>query len=195
VNSESDHRIIASGRFLRLVNREGWEFVERANATGVVAIVAVTDNGRLLLTEQYREPVRCRVADLPAGLAGDVAGEQDEDFAAAAQRELQEEVGYAAESMRYLFRGPSSAGLTSEVITFYRAGGLRRVGPGGGDASEDIQVHEVPLDEFDDWVAAALQRGVTIDPKVLAGLYFAGYVYREPPNETSRGADPEPRAR
>lgn len=182
MNSDCDKQnkqIVAAGRFLRLVSCDGWEYVERANATGVVAIVAVTDEGRLLLTEQYRKPVDCRVADLPAGLAGDVAGEADEDLAEAAQRELQEEVGYAAESMRYLFRGPSSAGLTSEVITFYRASGLRRVGPGGGDASEDILVHEVPLDEFDDWVAAAVQRGVAIDPKVLAGLYFAGYCYRE----------------
>jgi len=179
VGANNADQVLGDGRFLRLVRRDGWEFVERANAAGVVAVVAVTDERKFLLTEQYRAPVGCRVADLPAGLAGDVDGQSDEDFAEAARRELVEEVGYEAESFRFLFRGPSSAGLTSEVVTFFRARGLRRIGPGGGDDSEAITVHEVPLDDFDAWTTAAIQRGVMIDPKILAGLYFAGCLYHD----------------
>lgn len=169
-----DDPVLARGRFLKLVQRDGWEYVERANATGVVAVVAVTEGGKLLVTEQYRLPVNRRVVDLPAGLAGDVGGSEDEDMAAAAQRELEEEVGYRAESMQFLFRGPSSAGLTSEVITFFNATGLTRVSDGGGDDSEDIEVLEIPLDDFDEWAKAKQEAGVFIDPKILAGLYFAG---------------------
>jgi len=172
--------IISEGAHLRLVKRDGWEYAERTRSSGVVAIVAVTDDRRLVVIEQYRIPVRCRVVDLPAGLAGDVGGLEDERLSAAAFRELEEETGYTAENLRYLFRGPSSAGLTSEMITFYRAEGLHKVGPGGGDDSEDIAVHEVPLAEFHTWIAARLKRGVAIDPKILAGLYFAGCLYSGP---------------
>ncbi len=65
-----------SGRFLNLVRRGKWEFVERHSATGVVGIVAVTDEGRLLLVEQFRPPLQKQVIELPAGLAGDIAGEE-----------------------------------------------------------------------------------------------------------------------
>ena len=69
--------------------------------------------------------------------------------------------------------------MTSEIVTFYRAGGLRKISSGGGDETEDIVVHEVPLDDFDEWTAAALERGAMIDPKILIGLYFAGRLFHE----------------
>ena len=69
--------------------------------------------------------------------------------------------------------GPSSAGLASEVYALFLARDLRRIGAGGGDSSEDIQVHLVPIDEADAWLAAKRQSGVMVDPKVYAGLYFA----------------------
>ncbi len=171
--------VLAEGRFLRLLSLHGWEYVERANATGVVAIVAVTDDGNLIVTEQFRPPVGQRVVDLPAGLAGDIDGQETEHFAGAAQRELIEEVGYQAAGMRYLFRGPSSAGLTSEVITFFRAVGLRKVGDGGGDDSEEITVHEIPLPDAPAWIQDRERRGIAIDPKIIAGLYFAGLQFSE----------------
>lgn len=144
--------------------------MERTVASGVVVIVAVTDEGRLVLTEQYRIPVERSVIELPAGLAGD--GEAGETLIAAAHRELLEETGYEATAMGRLADGPSSAGLTSEVVTFMRASGLRRVGPGGGDADEAITVHEVLLDEVGAWLDAMTRRGYLVDPKVYAGLYL-----------------------
>lgn len=180
MTSDAHDRIIAEGTHLRLVCRQGWEFVERSNSTGVVAIVAVTDEGELLLTEQFRKPVGCRVVDLPAGLAGDMAGLETERMSAAAHRELEEEVGYRAGEMRFVFRGPSSAGLTSEVITFFRAYGLQKVAEGGGDETEDIQVHAVPLEGIEEWLTAKMRGGVAIDPKIIAGMYFSGCIYCEP---------------
>lgn len=172
-----DIEIIASGRFLRLVQRGGWEFVERSNAVGVVVIVAVTDEGELVLTEQFRKPVGKTVIDLPAGLAGDIVGEEGEAFEIAARRELLEETGFEATKMRYLSEGPSSAGMSSEIVTFFRAEGLRKVAEGGGDDTEDITVHLVSIDQIDAWLAARMDEGMAIDPKLFAGLYFASRQY------------------
>ncbi|HEX4000846.1 MAG TPA: hypothetical protein VHX65_20025, partial [Pirellulales bacterium] len=65
-------KTLASGKYLRLLAQAHWEFAERVNATGAVVIVAMTDERKLLLVEQYRIPVGCRVIELPAGLVGDV---------------------------------------------------------------------------------------------------------------------------
>lgn len=53
-----------------------------------------------------------------------------------------------------------------------RAHGLRKVSDGGGDPSEDIVVHEVPLDGVASWLHARMAEGYSIDPKLYAGLYF-----------------------
>ncbi len=164
-------RVLGEGRFLRLVVTDDWEYAERKNVTGIVTIAAAID-GRILLVEQYRPPLRANVIELPAGLAGDVPGSADEGLERAARRELEEETGYRAATFERLFEGPLSAGMTTEVVTFYRASGLEKVGDGGGDGSENITVHEVPLTEAGTWLARQAEAGKLVDPKVYAGLYL-----------------------
>ncbi len=120
-------RVLGAGRWLRLVDVDGWEFVERVKATGVVAIVAVTPACELILTEQFRRSVNRRVIDLPAGLSGD--GPESEELVTAARRELIEETGYEARRLKLLAHAPTSPGLTTEVVTFFRAAGLKKVAP------------------------------------------------------------------
>jgi len=67
---------------------------------------------------------------------------------------------------------PSSAGMSDEIISFVLAEDLHRVGPGGGDESESIVVHTVPLSGVDDWLMAQLENGKTLDPKVYSALYW-----------------------
>jgi ADP-ribose pyrophosphatase len=165
--------VLHQGRFISLVKRGRWEYAERVNATGAAVVVAVTDDGKLLLTEQFRIPLGKPVIELPAGIVGDVAGEEHEIIAVAARRELLEETGYEAREMRELFTGPTSAGLTSEQVTLFLASGLRRVSAGGGKGEEQIQVHEIPLAEVHDWLFRRVAEGVPVDPKVFAGIYFA----------------------
>jgi ADP-ribose pyrophosphatase len=165
-------QILAEGRFVRLMSYGGWEWAERTNASAAVVVVAVTEKRQLLLVEQYRIPLGRRVIELPAGLVGDRAESKEEDWAEAARRELLEETGYEAVSIDYLADGPSSAGLTNEVFTLLLAMNVRQVGPGGGDETEDIQVHAVPIDQVDAWLASRRNEGHMIDPKVYAGLYF-----------------------
>ena len=161
-----------SGRFLGLKEHDGWEYAFRTNASGVVVLVPVTDAGELVLVEQYRNPVQSRVMELPAGLVGD-HGDFEEDFKTAAQRELLEETGFSAATLDELLTSPSTPGMSDEIITIYYASGLERVGPGGGDANEDITVHLVPLDNAPQWLEAKRAEGIMLDPKIFAGLFWA----------------------
>ncbi len=165
--------LLGEGHYLRLWNRGGWEYVERHNVRGIVAIIAITDDRRLLLVEQHRAALNQRVIELPAGLVGDHPGQEQEDFALAAQRELLEETGYAAGCMDFIFDGPLSSGLSSAHMTYYRARALKQVHAGGGDATEDILVHAVPLAKADDWLAAQRARGLLVDPRLYVALYLA----------------------
>jgi ADP-ribose pyrophosphatase len=163
-------KILAEGRHARLVSVDGWEYVQRTGNSGIVVVIAVTQQNKLLLVEQFRKPVGGPVIELPAGLAGDIVGQEDEDLSQAAQRELEEETGYTGERFDFVMQGPVSAGLTDEIISIYRATNVRRIGPGGGDESENIEVHEVPLDEVKEWLLQKNRSGVLVDPKVFAAL-------------------------
>ena len=166
-------RVIGEGRFARFVDRDGWEYVERKNVTGIVAIVAVTDDERVVLVEQYRPAVEKRVLEIPAGLAGDSSELVGEPLVEAARRELLEEAGYEAETWEELGEATPSAGILTEVITMFRASGLRRVSEGGGDDAEEIQVHLPPLETVGEFLADRVRAGAVIDMKVWAALWLA----------------------
>lgn len=166
--------VLAEGRYLRLVKRGRWEFADRNNASGAVVILAVTDDDRIVLVEQFRVPLGKPVIELPAGLVGDTPGEPDDDYVTTAYRELLEETGYQAREMEILTQGPTSPGLSTEVVTILRARGLTKVHAGGGIGHEQITVHEPLLAEAHAWLQARSAAGVPVDPKVFAGLYFAG---------------------
>jgi ADP-ribose pyrophosphatase len=170
-----DKRITWSGQFINMAKRGRWEFADRvANIKGIVAMIAITDDRRLVLVEQERPPVNGPVIELPAGLAGDLADDPDEPLIDTARRELLEETGYEAKHWRHVFRGAPSAGTSSEIMDFYLATGLNKIGPGGGVGSENIKVHEVDLDDLSSWLEdQQSQRQVIIDAKIYAALPFA----------------------
>ena len=159
------------GRFLRLLDKDGWEYASRSNATGVVVLLAVTDQDELVLVEQFRPPVGSTVIELPAGLVGDL-DDREESVLDAAERELLEETGYRAGHVSILMSCPSSAGMSDEIVTFILAKKLRKVAAGGGDSSENITVHVVPRAGVSDWIAAKQAKGVPVDPKIFSALYW-----------------------
>lgn len=163
--------ILGEGKWLRLVREGRWEFVQRVNTTGIVVLIAVTDADELLCVEQHRPAVGARVIDVPAGLVGDMGAETLEEAAA---RELVEETGYAAGRFERLATATPSPGLSAEVVDFLRAHDVRKVGPGGGDDTEDLVAHAVPLAGIDAWIGRMEAEGALVDAKLYASLYLLG---------------------
>jgi len=164
---------LCEGKYLRLVKRGHWEYAERTNAGSAVIVIALTPEQKLLFVEQFRIPMNAPTIEMPAGLVGDLdAADTVEE---AAKRELLEETGWRAEEVRVLMVGPTSSGMSNELIAFVRARGLTRVHAGGGDETEDITVHEVPVDEAPRWLAAKMAAGYSMDPKLWAGLWLLNH--------------------
>jgi ADP-ribose pyrophosphatase len=125
--------VIYRGKFFEYVSRGKWEYVRRPNAAGGVAvIIPVTKDNELLLVEQYRAPLASTVLELPAGLVGDkdIETGDHETLLAGAVRELEEETGYRAQNpnsdFELVLSGPSSAGMSNEIITFFLAKNLTK---------------------------------------------------------------------
>lgn len=170
-----DKEALGNGKWLWLVRSGRWEWVERHNVTGVVALYAFTDNDEVVLVEQPRPPLgSAPVLEIPAGLVGDIPGEEDEAMVRAAQRELIEETGFESTNLREIVEVPTCAGMSSETTHLYVARGLKKVGPGGGDDSEEITVHLVPMGEFQSYLQERIASGTWIDPKVFGIPFFAG---------------------
>lgn len=162
--------IMCEGKYLRLVRRGHWEYAERTNAGSAVIVIAVTPEDKLVFVEQFRVPMDANSIEMPAGLVGDTdANDTLED---AARRELLEETGWLASDVKVLMVGPTSSGMSNEVIAFVRARGLTRVHAGGGDETENITVHEVPVADAPRWLAAKMAEGYAMDAKLWAGLWL-----------------------
>ncbi len=167
----AEPRVVYEGKYQRMVVRGTWEYSERAHAGGLAAIIiAVTPQDEVLFVEQFRVPLQARTIEMPAGLVGDIdAGESIENSAI---RELEEETGWTADHAEVLMIGPTSSGASSEKIAFVRATGLRKVGNGGGDDSEDITVHSIPRERAAAWLVEKMGEGYALDAKLWAGLWM-----------------------
>jgi len=86
---------------------------------------------------------------------------------------LFEETGYEAHDWTKVAEGPSSAGLTDEMITMYFATGAHKVAEPTGDGDEQIALHTVLLSEVSTWLASAAAAGKLLDLKIFAALHFA----------------------
>lgn len=112
--------------------------------TGAVAILALDDQQRVLLIQQYRHPIRHRDWELPAGLL-DVDGEEP---LAAARRELAEEADLVADHWEPLISSWTTPGGNDELIQVFLATGIATAPSAHAreDEEADIRVEWVPLD-------------------------------------------------
>ncbi len=156
------------GKYIRIVTRGGWEYVERCG--GVSAVVIHAENaGRIILIEQSRVPLGGRTClELPAGLVGD---EDDKGVEETAVKELEEETGYTASRIERLGQFFSSPGMVGEGFDLVRAHDVR---PCGQPVEEGIEVHLVERERIADFVAERRAAGVAIDVKLL--LLLAGSI-------------------
>jgi len=136
---------------------------------GAAAVVAVDDEGRVLLIQQYRHPIRRRDWEIPAGLL-DVEGEEPLETA---RRELAEEVDLEAERWESLVSIFTTPGGNDEVVHLFLARGLRSVGTRHDreDEEADIRQEWMPLGQAVEGVLAGRFRNGILAVGVLAASH------------------------
>lgn len=134
--------------------------------TGAVAVAAIDDDGRILLLQQYRHPIRSRDWEIPAGLL-DIAGEPPADTA---RRELAEEADLTAGRWSELVSINTSPGGSDEVVHIFLAEDISPAPETYAREAEeaDIRLEWVPLDDVVTAVLEGRMRNAILIVAVLA---------------------------
>jgi len=134
---------------------------EIVNHPGAVAVMPLTDEGKLIAVRQFRKPLERTIVEIPAGKL-----EPGEQPLACAIRELEEETGYTAQHMELLSSFYTSPGFADELVHVYVATGLTK-GESRPDEDEFVDVLELTLEE-----AQELHRAGEIrDAKTVVALF------------------------
>ena len=132
-------------------------------------VVPLDDDGNVVLVRQYRHAVTRVLVEAPAGIV-----EDSESPEACAQRELQEETGYAASDFTKLGSFWPSPGFCDEVMHAFLAKGLvPRSLP--ADEDENIEVVRYPLVR----VVEMVRSGEIRDAKTIVAVLLASSVLQE----------------
>mgnify|MGYP001137915663 FL=1 len=146
-------------------NTEKWDLIDHK---GAAAVVAVLEDGRLLMVRQYRNALERETLEFPAGgLNG-----REEPAAEAAQRELEEETGYVCGHMELLNTIYTTVAFCNEKIDIYLARNLKR-GRQHLDENEYLNVEVHSLEELKQMIF----EGRIQDSKTICGIlsYAARY--------------------
>jgi ADP-ribose pyrophosphatase len=136
---------------------------EIAEHPGAVAVIPLTNDGRIVLVKQYRYPIDAITLELPAGKL-DVPGES---LLEAAERELAEETGCFAGQLNYLGHFHTSPGFTNEVLHLFVARNFKQK-EHCTEPDEFIEVVTMPLEE----ALQRLRNGEITDAKTIIGLLW-----------------------
>jgi len=168
-------RVIFNGMLLTVLKDEvllengAMSVREHVLHPGAVAVVPITNDGKVILVEQYRYPIKQKLLEIPAGKF-DKPGE---DALECAKRELEEETGYIATHYTYLGYIHTTPGFSNEIIHLYLAQGLV---PGQSDPDED-EILEVHIEDFNKVVEKCINGEIT-DAKTVAGIMRAYFKLR-----------------
>jgi ADP-ribose pyrophosphatase len=110
---------------------------------GAVAILPITDDGKIVMVEQYRKALERNLVEIPAGKL-----EKGEDSEDSARRELEEETGYVCENLDWLISFYTSPGFADEIVHLYVATGLSKKEDAATlDEDEFVNILELSLEE------------------------------------------------
>lgn len=137
---------------------------------GAIAVLALDDDGRLLLVRQWRVPAGRAMLEIPAGTL-DIHDGVPEDPDHAARRELEEETGHRAGTWRKLASFWTAPGFATELMHLYLATGI--VGITGDDRlspdeDERLELLQVGPDE----AMAMVESGSIVDAKTILGILW-----------------------
>jgi ADP-ribose pyrophosphatase len=161
--------VMWAGKFVRAMRRGKWEYASRTDDINAVVILA-EHQGKVILIDQPRAAPDCRCVELPAGLVGDE--DRNATVEATAIKELEEETGFTADRVERLGEFYGSPGILAESFTLVRAHGVRKIGEGGGDDNEDINVHLVARSDIPNFIEQKRAEGFGIDVKLLIFMNF-----------------------
>ncbi len=163
-----DSRVMYDGNFIKVCKDEvllpdgTTSTREYITHPGAVAMLAILDNGNLVMERQYRYPLHREIIELPAGKI-----DEGEDILRCAQRELLEETGYVASEWTHLTTALPCIGYSDERIEYFLARGLKHVGSNLDDG-EFLEVIELSLDDCFEWI----RQGKISDSKTIVGLFW-----------------------
>ncbi|MDS9470772.1 NUDIX hydrolase [Sporosarcina pasteurii] len=131
---------------------------------GAVALIPITDEGKIIVVKQYRKAIERAIVEIPAGRI-----EPNEDPKLTAIRELEEETGYGTHDITYLQSFATSPGFADEIIHLYVAKDLYKIeDPAEGDEDEFIERLEVSIEEAEKMVAT----GEIYDAKTAFAILY-----------------------
>lgn len=115
---------------------------------GAVAVIALTENRKLVMVKQYRKPLERTLIEIPAGKI-----EPNEEPHITAVRELEEETGYTTNSLQYVTSFYTSPGFADEIIHLYFTDQLIELKEKvAGDEDEFIEIIELSIDEAEQYI-------------------------------------------
>lgn len=109
---------------------------------GGVAMIAIKEDGKVIMVRQFRKPIEKVIMEIPAGKI-----EKGEEPYNTAVRELKEETGYTAGKIEYLTKFYPSVGYSKEVLYIYLCTDLV-AGETEFDENEALDIFEMDLDEL-----------------------------------------------
>ncbi len=130
---------------------------------GGAVVVAVKDNGKIILVKQFRYPFQESLYELPAGKLDD-----GEDPVVAAPRELKEETGFSTAKIRKLGSIYTSPGFCTEELHIYLADELSDGDHSREEGEEDMELFEFTIEELDEMIKS----GEIKDSKTISGIYM-----------------------
>ena len=138
---------------------EEWDFV--SHRKGAAAVVAVREDGKLLMVRQYRNALERMTLEIPAGARDSVT----EDTKVCAARELEEETGYRSENLSFLLSLRTTVAFCDEFIDVYLARDLVK-SEQNLDEGEAIDVETHDVDELCEMIYA----GKIQDSKTVSAI-------------------------